>query len=231
MHLIMISPLSAAKTGDQVSPGRPVAVSAGKLSYNLAMPASPIKQPPSGRLRIDPATGLIQGVRYVPSPNRDARPAGAPIDTLVIHAISLPPGEFGGPGIEQLFCNRLDPAGHPSYGALKDLKVSAHVLIRRDGEIVQFVPLHERAWHAGRSYCEGRTRLNDFSIGIELEGDATQPFEDAQYAALARLTRALREVYPAITPAHIYGHSDIAPGRKTDPGPRFDWKRYLAACV
>ena len=200
----------------------------GRVSYNFVMKSSPVAHKSRDTLRIDAVTGLIHGARYVPSPNFDARPEGAPIDTLVIHAISLPPGQFGGPGIEQLFCNGLDPGEHPYYCEIKDLKVSAHVVIRRDGEVVQFVPLHQRAWHAGRSYCEGRTRLNDFSIGIELEGDDTLAFEDAQYAALARLTRAICQAYPAITPARIYGHSDIAPGRKTDPGPRFDWKRYLA---
>jgi len=200
----------------------------GRVSYNFVMKSSPAAHTSRDTLRIDAATGLIRGVRYVPSPNFDARPEGAPIDTLVIHAISLPPGKFGGPGIEQLFCNRLDPREHPYYDEINDLKVSAHVLIRRDGELVQFVPLHERAWHAGRSYCDGRARVNDFSIGIELEGDDALAFEDAQYQALVGLTRAIRETYPAITPARIYGHGDIAPGRKTDPGPRFDWKRYLA---
>lgn len=157
------------------------------------------------------------------------RPAGVSIDTLVIHSISLPPGRFGGPGIEQLFCNALNPDEDPYYREIKDLKVSAHVLIRRNGELVQFVPLLQRAWHAGQSYCEGRTGINDFSIGIELEGADDLPFEDAQYESLARLTRVIRQVYPAVTPERIYGHSDIAPGRKTDPGPLFDWKRYLDA--
>ena len=163
------------------------------------------------------------------SPNCDARPAGVPVDTLVIHSISLPPGIFGGPGVEHLFCNCLDPDEHPYYREIKDLKVSAHVLIRRNGELVQFVPLLLRAWHAGQTYCEGRTRANDFSIGIELEGADDLPFEDAQYESLANLTRVIKQTYPAITPERIYGHCDIAPGRKTDPGAMFDWKRYLDA--
>jgi len=181
-------------------------------------------------MKIDVRTGLVEGVCYVPSPNCDDRPAGAGIDVLVIHSISLPPGQFGGPGIEQLFCNRLDPEAHPYYREIHKLEVSAHLLIRRDGAIYQFVPLHRRAWHAGQSCCEGRTRVNDFSIGIELEGADDVPFEDAQYRTLGDLTRALMQVYPAITPARIYGHADISPGRKTDPGPRFDWARYRRDC-
>lgn len=182
-------------------------------------------------MRIDSGSGLIQGVRFIASPNCDERPAGSPVDTLIIHSISLPPGIFNGPGVEQLFCNCLDPDEHPYYREIKDLKVSAHFLIRRNGELVQFVPLHQRAWHAGQSYCEGRTRINDFSIGVELEGTDNLPFEDAQYASLAKLTDAIRSQYPAITKERIYGHGDIAPGRKTDPGPMFDWKRYLGACI
>ncbi|MDO8703479.1 MAG: 1,6-anhydro-N-acetylmuramyl-L-alanine amidase AmpD [Sulfuricaulis sp.] len=180
-------------------------------------------------LQIDFGSGLIRGARFVASPHCDTRPPGVLIDTLVIHSISLPPGRFGGSGIEQLFCSTLNPDEDPYYHEIKDLKVSAHVLIRRNGELVQFVPLHQRAWHAGQSYCEGRTRINDFSIGIELEGADDLPFEDAQYESLARLTRVIRQVYPAVTPERIYGHGDIAPGRKTDPGPLFDWKRYLNA--
>lgn len=181
-------------------------------------------------MQIDSDSGLIQGVRYVASPNCDARPVGTPVDLLVIHSISLPPGKFGGPGVERLFCNCLDPGEHPYYQEIKDLKVSAHFLIRRNGEIIQFVPLHQRAWHAGQSYCEGRTRVNDFSIGVELEGADNLPFEDAQYESLARLTEIIRGQYPAITKERVYGHGDIAPGRKTDPGPMFDWERYLKNC-
>ena len=182
-------------------------------------------------MQIDTTSGLIRGASYVASPNCDARPEGAPIDILVIHSISLPPGRFGGRGIEQLFCNTLNPDDHPYYREIQNLKVSTHVLIRRNGQLVQFVPLHRRAWHAGLSYCEGRSRINDFSVGVELEGADDLPFEDAQYESLTKLTRALRQTYPAITPERIYGHCDIAPGRKTDPGPTFDWKRYLDTCA
>jgi len=145
------------------------------------------------------------------------------VELLVIHNISLPPGEFGGPGIIDLFTNRLDPASHPYYRELAALEVSSHFLIRRDGELIQFVPCGKRAWHAGASSWRGRSRCNDFSIGIELEGTDAQPFEDAQYERLAALTRALTAKYPI---AATVGHSDVAPGRKTDPGPCFDWPRY-----
>jgi AmpD protein len=179
-------------------------------------------------MRIDPELGLLDGARYTPSPNYDLRPDGMGIDVLIIHNISLPPGQFGGPGIEQLFCNTLDCRAHPFYRDLEGLTVSSHLLIRRDGEIIQFVPFHLRAWHAGQSYCEGRARVNDFSIGIELEGTDFVPFDEAQYRVLRDVTRAIMARYPAITPSRIYGHSDIAPGRKTDPGPFFDWQRYRA---
>ena len=175
-------------------------------------------------LRIN-SDGMVEGARYVPSPNRDERPAGCAVRLIVLHAISLPPGEFGGPGIEQLFSNRLDPAAHPYYAAIATTKLSAHFLIRRDGELVQFVPCGERAWHAGESSWKGITRCNDFSIGIELEGTDSAPFESAQYETLAALTRALRARYPI---EDMAGHSDVAPGRKTDPGPHFDWGRYRA---
>ena len=169
--------------------------------------------------------GLVEGVRYVASPNCDERPAGCPVELIVVHAISLPPGEFGGDGIIDLFTNRLDPSAHPYYAAVAGLQVSAHFLIRRDGDLIQFVPSGRRAWHAGESSWRGRTRCNDFSIGIELEGTDDAPFEDAQYGALAALTRAIDSRYPI---ADIAGHSDIAPGRKTDPGPYFDWERFRA---
>lgn len=172
--------------------------------------------------------GWLEGVRRVASPNCDARPADAVIDLLVIHGISLPPGEFGGPHIEALFTNTLDPAGHPYFAKACAAPVSSHVLIRRDGALVQFVPFHERAWHAGESCFENRTRCNDFSIGVELEGADDLPYEDAQYLALAGLIRTLMRRYPGITPARIAGHSDIAPGRKTDPGAHFDWPRLRA---
>jgi AmpD protein len=166
--------------------------------------------------------GLVKGVRYLPSPNHDERPPGAQIELLVIHNISLPPGEFGGSAIIELFTNRLDPAAHPYYATIADRRVSAHFLIRRDGETIQFVPCGNRAWHAGASEWRGRGRCNDFSIGIELEGSDETQFEDAQYEALAELILALRARYPV---ADVAGHSDIAPGRKTDPGPHFDWAR------
>jgi AmpD protein len=164
--------------------------------------------------------GVMAGVAFIPSPNCDARPAGEPISLLVVHAISLPPGEFGGSGIQRLFTNCLDPAEHPYYAAIDGLRVSAHFLVRRDGSLIQFVPCAMRAWHAGASSWSGRERCNDFSIGVELEGCDEQPFEAAQYRRLAALIAALRRRYPL---RDIVGHSDIAPGRKTDPGPCFDW--------
>ena len=177
-------------------------------------------------LKVD-SQGLAHGaVRFVPSPNCDERPAGSVIDLLIVHAISLPPGEFGGSEIEALFTNTLDPAGHPYFAGIAGLKVSAHFLVRRDGEIVQFVPCGRRAWHAGASSWRGRERCNDFSIGVELEGTDEVAFEDAQYRSLAALTDALAGKYPL---AHVAGHSDVAPGRKTDPGPCFDWSRYRVA--
>ncbi|MFL6652274.1 MAG: 1,6-anhydro-N-acetylmuramyl-L-alanine amidase AmpD [Sulfurifustaceae bacterium] len=179
-------------------------------------------------MRVDATSGLVEGARFVPSPNCDARPVGAVPEVLIVHAISLPPGEFGGTAIERLFCNSLDAGEHPYYEQIKELRVSAHLLVRRSGEIVQFVPLHIRAWHAGQSQCEGRTRVNDFSIGVELEGCDDAPFEDTQYGVLADLTKHIMRAYPAITSTRLYGHSDIAPGRKTDPGPFFDWARLRA---
>ncbi len=174
-------------------------------------------------MHIDPGNGLLDDTRQVSSPNCDARPDGTLIDLLVIHAISLPAGEFGGPWIDALFCNRLDPAAHPDFAGICQLTVSAHALIHRDGEIIQYVPFLQRAWHAGQSQFQGREACNDFSIGIELEGCDDKPFEFIQYQQLARLTCTLMRTYPGIKPGHITGHSDIAPGRKTDPGPRFDW--------
>lgn len=174
-------------------------------------------------MHINSKTSLLNKAKQVPSPNCDARPDGSPIDLLVIHAISLPAGEFGGPWIDQLFCNQLDPNAHSDFVDICELTVSAHVLIRRDGEIVQYVPFQQRAWHAGESSFQGRERCNDFSIGIELEGCDQQAFEDSQYQQLAQLIRALMHHYPGINREHIVGHSDIAPGRKTDPGPHFNW--------
>ncbi len=175
-------------------------------------------------MRID-EDGLAEGARFAASPNCDERPAGCAIDLVVIHYISLPPGEFGGPGVIELFTNRLDVQAHPFYATLAGAKVSTHFLIRRDGELVQFVPCTRRAWHAGESSWCGRVRCNDFSIGIELEGTGETPFTDAQYDRLAALTRALQARYPI---ADIVGHSDVAPSRKSDPGPHFDWTRYRA---
>lgn len=169
--------------------------------------------------------GLIEGVRYVASPNCDERPAGCAIDLLVIHYISLPPGEFGGGAIEAFFMNRLDAGAHPFFATIAELRASAHFLVRRDGEVIQFVPCVKRAWHAGESSWKGRSRCNDFSIGIEVEGDGEVPFTAAQYRRLAALTRLLMARYPI---AEIVGHSDIAPTRKVDPGPQFDWARYRA---
>lgn len=170
------------------------------------------------------ARGWFSGVRRIVSPNADRRPPGTPVSLLVIHNISLPPGVFEGDAITRLFTNTLDTGAHPYFAQLEGLKVSAHFLIRRSGETIQFVACGRRAWHAGVSSWQGRDRCNDFSIGIELEGDDHQPFADAQYTALARLTRRLRRAYPFIN--SMAGHSDIAPQRKTDPGPHFDWARY-----
>lgn len=164
--------------------------------------------------------GWLAGCRRIVSPNRDARPAGEEVTLLVVHAISLPPGIFGGDAIERLFTNTLDPTAHPYFAAIAELRVSAHFLVRRTGAIIQFVPCCERAWHAGASRWRGRERCNDFSVGIELEGCDEHEFEPHQYEKLATLVRVLRLRYPH---AEIAGHSDIAPGRKTDPGPHFDW--------
>jgi AmpD protein len=170
--------------------------------------------------------GLAEGVRYIASPNCDERPPDAEITLLVLHSISLPPGEYGGDAIERLFTNRLDPQGHPYFREVSSLKVSAHFLVRRDGQLLQFVPIHRRAWHAGASSWRGRARCNDFSIGIELEGTDETPFEERQYATLGGLVRSLRLALPL---RDIAAHSDIAAGRKTDPGARFDWPRLLSA--
>ncbi|HET8552893.1 MAG TPA: 1,6-anhydro-N-acetylmuramyl-L-alanine amidase AmpD [Gammaproteobacteria bacterium] len=170
--------------------------------------------------------GIVTGARQVPSPNCDARPADGEIDLLVVHGISLPPGEFGGPHIDELFTNQLDPAAHPYFAEIKGLHVSSHLFIRRAGELVQFVNLLDRAWHAGVSRFDGRSACNDFSIGIELEGTDDLPYTDAQYDRLAETARAIMRAWPAIEPNRICGHSDIAPGRKTDPGPAFDWPRF-----
>lgn len=168
------------------------------------------------------AAGWVSEARRLTSPNADDRPDGMPIELVVIHNISLPPGEYGGSGVLDLFTNRLDPAAHPYYGAIQGMKVSAHFFIRRDGELIQFVACGKRAWHAGVSSWQGRERCNDFSIGIELEGCDEAAFEEAQYDVLESLLALLRGIYPIVG---IVGHSEIAPGRKTDPGPGFDWSR------
>lgn len=171
------------------------------------------------------AEGLVRDATQVPSLNRDERQTGENVTLLVIHSISLPPGDFGGPGVGHLFTNALDCGQHPYFSSLQGLKVSAHFFIRRDGSLLQFVPVHLRAWHAGESIWKTRSRCNDFSIGVELEGMDDQPFAAAQYLILARLTTALKRRYPI---ADIVGHADIAPERKTDPGPFFDWPYYRA---
>lgn len=176
-------------------------------------------------------TGLAQGAVQLPSPHCDARPPGMAIDLLVIHAISLPAGEYGGDDVAALFLGTLDCTRRADYDELANLRVSAHFLVRRDGQVQQFVPLHRRAWHAGVSRFAGRDRCNDFSVGIELEGSDRDCFTAAQYAALTALTRAVRAACPAIRAENIVGHSDIAPGRKTDPGPHFDWAVYRAALM
>lgn len=179
-------------------------------------------------LHIDTVTGLMIGARQVPSPNCDERPADMAPELIVIHGISLPPGEFGGPWIDALFTNTLDPAAHPYFQEIHQLRVSSHLLIRRDGELVQYVPLHQRAWHAGVSSHCGRERCNDFSIGIELEGSDDLPYAPVQYLVLGAVIAALRSTYPSLAAGQIAGHSDIAPGRKTDPGPCFEWPRLYA---
>lgn len=174
---------------------------------------------------IDPATHLLEGAEYIASPNMDDRPEGCDINLLVIHSISLPPGEYGSNSIEKLFTNALPADDHPYFQQIHQLEVSAHVLIKRDGSIIQFVPFNKRAWHAGESCYQGKQRCNDFSIGIELEGTDTDPFEQGQYDALVELVKTLCRQYPSITTQRIAGHSDIAPGRKTDPGIGFDWNK------
>jgi N-acetyl-anhydromuramoyl-L-alanine amidase len=169
----------------------------------------------------------LVGARRAHSPNQDVRPIPpSEIDVLVIHSISLPPGSFRGAYIEQFFCNQLDPGAHPYFQEISHLHVSAHLLIYRSGEAVQFVPFDQRAWHAGDSEYRGRSSCNDFSIGIELEGTDNTPYTDAQYGELARITQSLLRSYPRLLPRSIVGHCDVSPGRKTDPGPSFDWTRY-----
>jgi len=173
----------------------------------------------------DTRSGWLPRARRVLSPNCDDWPAGCSPELIVVHGISLPPGEFGGPYIDQLFTNQLDALAHPYFAEISKLRVSAHFLVRRDGELVQYVPLTRRAWHAGASNYAGRERCNDFAVGIELEGEDCTPYTDAQYRQLARLIGELRATQRSLAAAAVVGHSDIAPGRKTDPGPAFDWSR------
>jgi AmpD protein len=188
---------------------------------NAPMQTSP---PPT----VDTATGLVRGVRQVLATHCDERPPGCVPTLIVVHGISLPPGEFGGPWIDRLFTGALPAAAHPYFRQIEGLRASAHALIRRDGQVVQYVPFQLRAWHAGKSEYQGRSGCNDFSIGIELEGTDETPYTGAQYAALAALITALLGAYPTLSGQAIVGHSDVAPGRKTDPGPAFDWPRLRA---
>jgi AmpD protein len=177
---------------------------------------------------IDVHSGLLRDARQVNSPNHDERPAGTGPELIVVHGISLPPAQYGGPWIDRLFMNALPPEVHPYFQEVAGLKVSSHVLIRRDGELVQYVPFHKRAWHAGASnYC-GRERCNDFSIGIELEGADGVAYEPVQYRRLSDVILSLCATYPSLSLDRIAGHSEIAPGRKTDPGDAFDWPRLRA---
>ncbi len=175
-------------------------------------------------MTINPITGLINDCKQCISPNKDTRPENTTIDLIVIHSISLPPGQYDNDSIENFFQNKLDKNDHPYFEEIDQMKVSSHILIKRNGEIIQFVPFNERAWHAGQSSYEGRENCNDYSIGIELEGTDSDTFEDAQYEQLDLLINALKTAYPSIR-NNITGHSDIAPGRKTDPGSGFDWNR------
>ena len=173
---------------------------------------------------IDRASGWLKGVRKVVSPNCDERPDDGDVSLIVIHGISLPPGQFGGAWIDRFFLNDLPRGADPYFATIQDLKVSAHVLIDRTGAWTQYVPFSRRAWHAGKSQFGGRMACNDYSIGIELEGTDELPYTPAQYRSLVRLIRSLRNAYPSVSDAAIVGHSDVSPGRKTDPGPSFDWK-------
>ncbi len=174
---------------------------------------------------ISPGQGLIRPAEQCPSPNQDDRPAGCEPELIIIHGISLPPGEFGGPFVEQLFTNRLDWEAHPYFAEIRDLKVSSHVFIRRDGSLIQFVPFSRRAWHAGASCYRDREDCNDYSIGIELEGEDETPYTDRQYEVLVKTVSALQATYTNLCARRIAGHCDVAPDRKSDPGPAFDWLR------
>lgn len=191
----------------------------------------PASSPPASAARFEidfERGGLLEAARQVESPNRDVRPTGVVPELVIVHGISLPPGEYGGPWIDLLFTNALPRDEHPYFAQVAGLRVSSHLLIRRDGEVVQYVPFELRAWHAGASSWQGRDRCNDYSIGIELEGTDHEPYESAQYAVLGRVIALLCRAYPAIHPERVVGHSDVAPGRKTDPGLAFDWPRLRA---
>jgi AmpD protein len=175
------------------------------------------------QVQVDIDTGLLRGAKYIMSPNCDARPAGIETNLIVVHGISMPPGEFGGPWIERLFTNTLPPEEHEYFAQIGPLRVSSHLLIARGGEVTQYVKFTDRAWHAGVSRYEGREACNDFSVGVELEGTDDLPYEPAQYRVLARVVAALCAAYPSFSAERVVGHCDIAPGRKTDPGPAFDW--------
>lgn len=181
-------------------------------------------------LSVDVNTGLVAPARHCLSPNQDARPTDTRLELIVIHGISLPPGAFGGEHIHALFCNQLQADAHPYFATISALRVSAHVLVQRDGAITQFVPFHQRAWHAGVSSFRGREQCNDFSVGIELEGTDDSPYTDDQYRAAAALVDALTAAYPSLGTNPVVGHCDIAPGRKTDPGASFDW-HYLRSLL
>ena len=190
------------------------------------MPATPAAQP---ALRVDPTRNWVTGARQISSPNCDDRPVAADISLVVIHGISLPPRQYGGPFIDQLFTNSLNPDAHAYFAEIALLRVSSHLFVDRRGAVTQYVPLIRRAWHAGKSEFRGRPACNDFSIGIELEGCDDEAYCDAQYKVGAALVVELMRVWPAIRPDHVVRHSDIAPGRKTDPGPAFDWQRFRTA--
>ncbi len=191
----------------------------------LALSMTSPDSPQEASFQVDAGSGLLLGAAQVASPNCDGRPAGIEADLIVVHGISLPPGEFGGPWIGRLFTNTLPADAHPYFADVCTLRVSSHLVVFRDGAVTQYVRFAERAWHAGRSSFNGREACNDFSIGIELEGTDTLPYEDAQYRVLAKIVAALCAAYPRLSTDRVVGHSDIAPGRKTDPGPAFDWPR------
>jgi len=185
-------------------------------------------------VKLDPSSDRLLGARQVASPNFDDRPDGCGISLIVIHGISLPPGVYGGPEIDRFFTNRLEPGEHPYFEEIAHLRVSSHLLVRRDGEVVQYVPLLKRAWHAGESSFDGCSACNDFSIGIELEGQDEEPYTPVQYERLADVIHTLIGAFPELSTQRLAGHCDIAPLRKTDPGPAFDWEQLrqrLAACT